>query len=56
VVAADNPYAAITFQDPSAFCHPILGKLVITFEIWELIPIIVHGIDEGKIRPPEFLI
>src|SRR3546814_7496504 len=48
VIAADDPDAAIRFQDALRFLQPGMGEAVISGEAVELVPIIVDRVDRSE--------
>src|SRR5260221_8436173 len=49
MVAADHPQSAIILQDPAALGQPRLGEGVVGLEAVEVIPLVVHSVDDGVV-------
>jgi hypothetical protein len=51
VVAADDPQRAVVLEHPAAFLEPGAREGVVGLEALELVPVVVHGVDLGVVRP-----
>src|SRR6185312_9155770 len=50
VVAANYPQTAIRFQHTLSSFEPVMGELVISFEVTEFVPIIILAADARSFR------
>ena len=56
VVGADHPQRAIGLQDTAAFGEPGAAELIVGLKARELVPVLVHAIDNGVVRPQQIAI
>ena len=53
VVGADYPDRAVLAQHAPAFAQPLPRERVIGGEILELVPVVIHGVDQAIVRPTQ---
>ncbi len=53
VVAADHPQRAVLAQQPAALAEPVAGEGIVGGEIGEMVPVIVHPVDQAVVGPAQ---